>query len=482
MREMTEHTGGVPGRLPVLRWALFALAGVGIAAVSLTSPWIALLLCGLVAVLLLSTAKPHLPYFLVIPLLSFISIEVRLWGDPKFFFNLAEPLVLFSFLAWRIARGTGVAPPYPKTDGDLPILLLLLWGSASIVWSSERLFGAYYMLMFSVGVCFFFLTVAHLDSFRRVKGALVLFVGMGVINAGMCFYSLLSHDTVEETIYHTSEHFVLYLFNPEAMLRGQGFLHPLATAYYLSLTLVLLLGFLYTSRSSHKRLLLALLSFFVFVAMLTTLSKGPLLSLLFGLGIFTLINDKMKKNAFISWILILSLVVVGFALSRVPTNDFEKALDYTSKTSTQTNDESSSLGSRLKRWKKGMYALFDTYGMGTGSGGFYSYIKPDFAFDNVYVHIIVDYGFIGMWLYLWFLLVAARRFIAAYRKCTREQFRKWMQIYIAGFATLLLNGLTSLTQAFLPIWFYIGIGYALVHVVARESGEENKNGKVVCQA
>lgn len=481
MREMTGHTGLSPERLPALRWGLFALAGIGISAVSLTSPGVALLLCALAAVFLLSMAKPHLPYFLVIPLMSFISIEFRLWGDPKFFFNLAEPLTLFCFLAWWTARGAGLVRPYRRTDGDLPILLLLLWGWASIAWSSERLFGAYYMIMFSVGVCLFFLTVAHLDTFRRIRAALIFFVGMGVINAAMCFYSLLSNDTVEETIYHTSEHFVLYLFNPEAMLRGQGFLHPLATAYYLSLTLMVLLGFLYTSRS-YKRLLLAVLSFFVFVAMLTTLSKGPLLSLLCGLAVFTLMNAKMKKNALISWFLILALVVVGFALSRVPTDDFEKALDYTSKTSTQTNDESSSLGSRIRRWKVGVYALFETYGMGTGSGGFYSYIKPDFAFDNVYVHVLVDYGFIGMWLYLWFLAAAARRFIETYRKCTREHFRKWMQIYIAGFATLLLNGVTSLTQAFLPIWFYIGIGYAFVYVIARESREENENGKVVCRA
>jgi O-antigen ligase len=103
--------------------------------------------------------------------------------------------------------------------------------------------------------------------------------------------------------------------------------------------------------------------------------------------------------------------------------------------------------------------------MGTGVGGFYSYTEPFQLFDNVYVHMIVEYGFAGACLYVWVLAAAARRFIAAHARCREPRLRTWMLFYLAGFVTLVFNGMTSENQLFLSFWFYLGLGHALTRIV-----------------
>lgn len=181
----------------------------------------------------------------------------------------------------------------------------------------------------------------------------------------------------------------------------------------------------------------------------------------------------MNKNLIVVCTLLIAAIIIGFMVSRLPTDDLSKALDYTSKTSTQTKDESSSLGSRIKRWKLGVRDIFDSHGMGTGSGGFYEGIKPDYAYDNVYLHILTDYGFLGMWLYMWFIFKSFVKFIDAYKRCKIDLYKRWIKIYIATFVTLLMNGFTSLTHTIAFIWFFVGLGYALSNIAVAENRNDS---------
>jgi len=465
----------------LFKWILITSLGIVISATAFINPLVTMLSLCIVAVVVASILNPHIPYYIAIIAMGYASICLRLWGDIRYFFNLPSPLILYSFIIFLIARALGTSKGYTRTEADVPIILLLIFGTISILWSNDRTYGTYNMFVFFIALCLFILTVAHLKSLRMIKWAMIFYIVIAFVNGIVCFYSLISFDTVEEPLFNIGDHVVFYLFNPERLLRGQGFMYPLATGYFLSIAIMLAIAFIYINKG-YKRFFLGLLTFFLMVAMTTTLSKGPILATLGGLFVFTIWNAELKKHFIITWILILSLVVIGFALSRVPTNDLDRAVDYTTKTSTRTSKDSASLGSRLKRWKIGTYELYNSYGIGTGSGGFYEDLKPDFNFDNVYMHILVEYGFIGLWFWIWFWITSFRRFINAYKNCLNDIHKKIMQVYISGVVTLLLNQFTSFTQAYLPIWFYLGLGYALSNVIDKEHAKLNNPGGVVCRA
>lgn len=463
------------------RWILIVSLGVTISATAFINPLVTAITLLITAVVAASVVIPYVPYYITIIALGYASLSMRLWGEMRYFFNLPSPLVLYSFIILLIATALGTSKGYTKTEGDLPIILLLIFGTISILWSNDRGYGIYNMFVFFIALCLFILTVAHLKTLSTIKWAMGLYIFAAFVNGIVCFYSLISYYTVEEPIYNIGDHVIFYLFNPERLLRGQGFMYPLATGYFISIGIMLSLVFIYINKG-YKRFFLGLLTFFLWVCMTTTLSKGPILSTLGGLFIFTLWSEEPRKHFIITWILILSLVVIGFALSRLPTNDLDMAIDYTTKTSTTATKDSSSLGSRLKRWKIGIYEVYESYGIGVGSGGMYDDLKPDFNFDNVYMHILVEYGFIGVWLWMWFWFASLRKFIRSYKNCVKDVHKKIMQVYISGIATLLLNQATSFTQAYLPIWFYLGLGYALSNVIDREHAAINNTGGMVCQA
>ena len=459
-------------RVKTLRWSFLAVIGMLVSLVSFVSPLGSVIFASSGLFIWASLARPRLPLYLVIILLTYASIQVRLWGDVKVFFTLTEVAIVFLTLIWLITRHTVTSINHQRLRDHLPLVLLVLSGWASLTWTDAYAFGFYYMVMFQIGIVLFFVTIELLTDFRSIMTSIYILVGAGVINASICFYSLVSKNSIEDTLYVLNEHQLLYLFNPESLLRGQGFMHPLFTAYYLSVCLMLLFGIIYTS-NVFARFPLSLLIFVCFVALLTTLSKGPLLSFLCGFFVLMLWNQWMNKNLIVVCTLLIAAIIIGFMVSRLPTDDLSKALDYTSKTSTQTKDESSSLGSRIKRWKLGVRDIFDSHGMGTGSGGFYEGIKPDYAYDNVYLHILTDYGFLGMWLYMWFIFKSFVKFIDAYKRCKIDLYKRWIKIYIATFVTLLMNGFTSLTHTIAFIWFFVGLGYALSNIAVAENRNDS---------
>lgn len=462
-------------KLNIYRWIIVIPFGMAISSTAFINPLVTLILLGIISVVILSILKPIIPYLLAIILTSYMSIVIRFWGDYRTFLTLLEPFILYCLLCWFISRSLRISIGDFQIKRYLPLILLFVWGIISILWSTEKTMGIFYMAIFFIAICYFFLTIVILNSFLKIKIAIAFFVGMGFVTSIVCYYSLLSSKTTEDVFYLYKEHLIFFVFNPEQMLRGQGFMHPLITGYFLSLSLMLLLGFIYTG-NKFTRVFLSIAALSIFVALLTTLSKGPLISVLLGLYIFTLINASINKYVIIVWTLIFSLIIIGFFLSRVPTNnDFAKALDYTSKTSTETTDESSSLGSRIKRWKKGILSTKDHYGLGDGAGGCFSDVYPELYFDNLYIQIFAEYGFFGALLWLWFLVLSCKRFIHAYLTCISSEYKKWMQIYLSGLATLLINAVTSIPHTFMHLWFYLGIGHAMAIVIDRENTKKLKN-------
>lgn len=445
-------------------WVAAGLAGSLLVLPALRDPTVlALAAFGFAAAALFLT-RPAVPYFLSVALMSFRSVQVNWVQDERINFSIVEPVLLVSLGCWIIARRAGRARAYPGTVSDLPIAVLFLLNCVSLLWSGDRTFGVYISAMLLLGIVIYFLTVANVQSFPAVKLAVAVYLLMAVAAGFHCFYVLYSSGKEwSSALYDNSLVSIWLWFNPEGQMRGQGFMHPLRTSYYLSIST--LLSLVYVARSTgSRRWLASLLSFFLFCALLTTLSKGPLLSLFAGLLALSLAVPALRRRFVVTWLAIVGLLVLGFLAGRIPTGDVSKSLDYTLQTATDQYNETSSLGSRIIRWRQGLHAIYDTWGRGTGAGGFFPYTEPFQLFDNVYVHMLVEYGFLGLCLYLWLLLSSLKRFVTAHAGCREPAVRTWMLIYACGFVTVVFNGLTSENQLFLSIWFYLGLGHALARI------------------
>lgn len=311
------------------------------------------------------------------------------------------------------------------------------------------------------------MTLVVLNTMKRIKSALIIFISMAVINGVICF--LGAGFTLNE-IYEIAKYKIKVFYGLDGTFRGKGFAHPLQTAYYLSLAGTLSFGFACITKSRIKIVFFLLISFFLLSAEMSTLSKGPFIALFTGTMVIIFNKDSIKKR-FISILgIIIISVIFSFIISRIVINksfsDVQKAFDYTAKTTTQASGEKSSLGSRIIRWKTGIYILYNTYGFGAGAGGFYSYIEPHQRFDNIYMQILSEFGFIGLWLFLWFIVESIRRYIKAYAICNSITIKNWLLVISATCVTTLVNGLTALTvDDFISIFFIFGIGHSIVNII-----------------
>lgn len=427
-------------------------------------------------ILFLFLVRPELSFYLCVLLMSFKSLIFWLWGDSQVFLTFAEPLLLFALMVWCLSRLVyrKQLNAYKWTGVEVPLVLLFILGLVSLLWTGEQGYGIYMIYLFFSGLLLFFLTNSYVNTPTRFKTAMGLYLFMALLSGFLCFYVIVSSGgSYNEVIFHTKHHYAVFWFNPEQMLRGQGFMHPLKTAYYLSMAIIFALGFSYTN-TGLRRWVWAMFAFFLLSALTTTLSKGPLLSLLIGVFFITIEKSGFKKYLIPLWIFIMAMVIIAFIVPRVFFGDVSKAVNYTSQTATSSSGETSSLGSRLIRWSKAVGAVYDTYGVGVGTGGFRAVVEPYQLLDSSYFHVFMDFGFVGLWLWLWFLLASGLRFYRTYKACPDGVWRDWMLIYVACYISLLFNGLTSETHFFLPLWFIVGLGHGLSNVVRKFGAQRYK--------
>lgn len=446
-------------------WGIVLILGAVISSTAFLNPYFTIFAAFLILVVGIAITQPHYIYYVALAFTGIHIIIIWLFGETNMFLSLVEPIIFFGFIPWLIARGAGLSSPYIRNNSDVPLVLLFMWGWVSVAWSTELLFGTYQMGLLSICIAFYILTCAHLTSLKRVKLAITILIAGGLLNAAACFYSQFQpQDAIIMHIADYKNFSIDVWFNTEETIRGQGLDAPLRTAYFLSYSIILAIGCVYSYHPKWK-IFFSMAAYVMFIALLMTVSKGPTLSLLLGVFAFILFVPRLRKHFIASLTVIIFLAILGFFISRLPTGQISTVIGYSTEMTTESGDEATSMGSRFIRWKRGVKAFANTWGLGTGSGGFLPYIEDYFLFDNLYMHAIVEYGIIGVLLWLWFFVSSVRRYIRAYKLYNSADEKKWLQIYLAGLVTLLVNGMSSENHVSMLIWFYLALGHALANIV-----------------
>jgi O-antigen ligase len=164
-------------------------------------------------------------------------------------------------------------------------------------------------------------------------------------------------------------------------------------------------------RNSYKLWVLYLpLLILLIIGLISTGSRGPIISLLLGLFIYLVFFEKesRKKISLLSGTIVFSIIILLFIL---PENLTTRYLNYTAGDLIIHQEgvkRVSTIAMRLQYWELSISEWsrnIKTLLVGVGSGGFSSfYIMRDYRFypHNMFIEVIVELGLLGLSLFLIF--------------------------------------------------------------------------------
>lgn len=221
---------------------------------------------------------------------------------------------------------------------------------------------------------------------------------------------------------------------------------------YLVIILMVACGIFLHAPSSGVKVFLGVVIFFAFPALLFTLSRGSWAAFL--AAFLALMFLTRKGKSILAVILVFMVLLSPFIMPRF----VQKRIQYTFTPETQYTlmgkhigmDESTA--ARVDNWKYGFqaWAREPIIGRGAGSAG------P--TIDNQYTRILIETGVIGIFAFIWLIIVLYRNALAAYAQVKDEYFSSGLAVgFIAGLIGLLGHSFSAATFIIIrimePFWF-----------------------------
>ena len=447
-----------------------------IAGFTVISPLSALVFLAAGAVLLILFVKPeyslYLLFFMIIPGRSttFTMYEVT-----QYSYHLLVGIVLFYYCAARLTKSI---PPFVSIGFTQPFLLLWVWALLSLLWSPDLVVGIEDILRLSASIALIFLITAFVYEPKTLSIALWFFIFMSIVDAIIAFsYPYSSFYVIKKLAFFESLD-VKFLFWPKHIGspeggRMMGFSVAHATAVTLSFAITFCMMFFFVTENIKKRILLMGIALFLFVVTIGTLTKSMTICLIFGIGYVVLHLKPFRKYFLTIMFVVFVLMIAAFFLARSK-NVGRSAQALSENLKVHSNEKSAtSVSGRLEVSKKGLQKLLETGGLGTGIGGFLYYTGAAHM-DGSHPSVLWDLGFVGIAAWIWLLTGSYRLFVGAIKNSNNEYYKRMLIVYLGGYINVLIAWFFTFDYADIYLWFYLGIGFALVRLSQTGSIDENK--------
>ncbi len=202
-------------------------------------------------------------------------------------------------------------------------------------------------------------------------------------------------------------------------------------------------------------------------------SRMGVLSLLAGLIFFYSRFPHYRKNLIkVSFAI---FIVVFFIYFATAANNLEKALErWFGLVVSYPGLESTTLN-RLEIWAIGFDKLINSYGIGMGIGGLKKYLDVPHA-HSVYLSVLFDLGFIGLWILIWLITTIANTIRNSIKTCRNPSYRILLWAYGGGLIAVGIHGLSDFEYIF-PGFFEIPLFIGLIMATVRLAAQEGISGK-----
>ena len=463
------------GKSRAVKWLAVLFLEILIAGLAITYPLPLMIFVVANTVIILLLVKPEYALytlvFLIIPgpALSFTLSQVTL--------KISHLLVFVALSSWVIARLAKTRPHFQGSGCNQPLLILWAWAMLSLAWSHNRLMGIEDLLKLSVAVILVFLITNCIRSQKTLRFALAVFIFVALIDATIALVYPYSDFFIIKRWSFLESLVVTFKFWPKhegmgAAGRCMGFFTAHGTAVTLSFALTFCIMFSLVSQSKIKRMILFGFALFLFVVIIGTLTKSMVISLLISTGYVVFHLKPFRQRFFTSLFVVFVLIIASFLLTRI--QDIEKSAYIVRENLKLQSEEQAetSMSGRLDTAKIGIEKLWETGGLGTGIGGFLHYTSV-VKMDGSHPSIMWDLGFVGIAVWIWLLSGAYRLFVMAIKNSHDEYYRRMLIIYVGGYVNVLISWFVTFAYADIYIWFYLGIGFALVHLSQTEPFDPN---------
>ncbi len=444
------------------RAAGVALGGLGLAALlgalAARDPMLALVAVGALGVgaLLLTNVTWALVIFI---LLQFVVASLEISQDAiKAAGALVVGVWVLSQAVFPERRANGLAARQPLLTAAM--ILFILWAAMSLLWAGNKGAVTADLQRMVMNMALVPIVFAAVKTRRDVEWTVAAIAG-GLILASALLIAL----------YGGSE---------QRLEGGEIDSNKLAAALVPGLLLSAVLAT--SGRSSLKRLAFGVGAVVGVMALMMTLSRGGLVAMAVALAVLLVYGGRYRWKVAVSLFLlaVAAFLYFGFA---VDADSRERVTSF----GTGAREENDT--GRPDIWRVGFEVVKDKPILGAGFGN-YIYEAPRHLFEagyvrrsdliivtplpahNMYLHVLVDSGVVGLALFMVILtvpIVAATRAVRRFEAQGDRRMELLGRVYVAGMIGLLAADVFLSGQYDRILWLLLGLGPALLVIAEREA-------------
>lgn len=352
---------------------------------------------------------------------------------------------------------------------------LIILGILSTLWSENLTMARQSNIELTIAFLWIFLAPRIINNLQLLKRCLIFSFFLGLIVAIIDITSIYVRSFINRWDITQNIKLVFMFTGMDQGVRASGLVHPNWVASILNLYIALSCGLFFLLKKKLCKTLIFLGIMFMIFAHLTTKSRGGLIGLLAGTLCLFYFVPFTKKRPLITSLVSLFILALFFHISQIIT----KAYDLSRLATSAEMGAQLAAGMRFTWWQEALSACFESYGLGVGIGSSPEYLSREAAHPhNLYIHLLLEIGVIGLLLFLLILHTLVIKLKKLYESFAVEvepqNYLKYLIIsYSAGLVAILIHGLVDIHFTNEPLWFYLGIGFALVNLSAKYTGKSN---------
>jgi len=396
---------------------------------------------------------------------------------------LLQILVLLALTLWKLKIVTSNKLDWQTTSLDKPVILYLILGFLSLIWSVNIYNSIMTLPIFLVGPVLYFIVSNSMYEQKKIERLLLIVIILGTI---MGAYGILQYMGIDFTFWGGN------------IGRGQVFGlfgNVNYFAEYLILPLALVIGFILSKEKIFHPIFLLIALLIMSVALFLTFTRGSYLAIAISIPVIlffyyrsavTESNKKYYKKIVLYFLL---LLIIALSVIYIP-HPLNKESTPLAKLRNRVTIESLTSGysilRRVATWKFTWMMIKDypLLGSGVGTYGYQSleYQAEFFAqgqnrdiyphgfavqAHNEYLQLWSELGIIGLLLFLWLIFNYYRNILIQFRKMKEKE--KTITIGLVGGVTaVLIDALfgfpLQLAASISLFWMFLGFTSAQINI------------------
>lgn len=329
----------------------------------------------------------------------------------------------------------------------MPLCLWLVYAVFSVLWSSDFSWWMYFIKIYAFQIILVITVISHSELVDMD------YMRFGLIVAGILASTLLicfpnSSGFTEE--------------GRRTIIIGSTVFDPNIVASIIMLGVFCSLYYIFTLKKKH--FIYKLISAYCFIGILFTGSRGALISIVGGMLVVLLTemrqDRKSRRNAIL--LLLGTVIVLVLAYNLLPDNLIKSR--FSKDTILGFNEYESGAHNRYSIWEHALILIKNNPIFGYGCGNFFSAITTVYsrmsASHNLYVLLLVEFGAIGCFIFLWGIFAILLKLI----KC-----KQFVQFAMQLSVCIMALTLDSITYKY--FWVCLMLSILVVNI---RTGENEK--------